>query len=374
MNFIKSITISIHNIKLHGGFKMMVNVFRRSIVTILSAIIILSLFACSVNTNNKTVVTETSAAATADSYNATAPRNASAKKQASNDMGMVEEALSYVTGTGNSGASNDKKIVKTVDIYAETKTFEESLKLFRQYVEKYNGTIDNSYVDTGTTGYAYAKNAYFAIRVPADKLDSFLNTVGENLNVTYKNENTRDVTEEYDDTEARIKTLKIEEEKLNELMTKAKNVEDMILIEDKLSEIRSELESITRKMKKLDRDVAYSTVNVYITEVKDLTEVKEEPDDYSFEGIMKLIKKNYEDTKAFLIKEGVAIITHLPAIIAALIGLLIVLIIAAIYRAIVGAIRGDKKEEGNEKNKEEDNGENKEKDADDVEVEFYEEK
>ena len=81
--------------------------------------------------------------------------------------------------------------------------------------------------------------------------------------------------------------------------------------------------------------MSYSTVNVTINEVKNLTEPVSK-DDYSFENIKRLTKKNFDETKAYLIGIGVYIITHIPSIIVGLICLLIILIIAAIYKSVTG--------------------------------------
>ena len=319
----------------------MVKKCKKLVVLAISIATILTLISCTVNTTSQAVVAETSAAR-AEFYGGKGLATNASFKMVANDIAVSDMAVEEA-GYG----SIDKKIIKTVDINAETKTFDETLEWFKSYVKKYDGNINSSYIDLGNMEIEnYRKSAHFNVRIPAGKLDAFLNSMGDNLNITFRNENSRDVTEEYDDTESRIATLKIEEEKLNELMKQAKNVEDMIKIEEKLSDVRGELERITRRLKRLDRDVTYSTVNVTINEVKDLTEVTP-GDDYSKENILRLIKKNYEDTKKFFVSAGVQFITHLPAIIAFLIGILIILIIMAIYNAVTG--KG--KEEKNKKKK-----------------------
>ena len=320
--------------------------FKNIISKISFALLILSLFSCSVNTkNNSAVVYETTAAYNAPAYgNAGFSRSAKVANMTMDSVAMAEMAVS---DDADESAENGQKIIKTVDINAETRQFDESLEWIKKHVKEYDGNIDNSYVDTGNISYPdYRKNAHFTIRIPADKLDGFLNTIGDNLNVTFRNENMQDVTEEYDDTESRIKTLKIEEENLNELMKKAKSVEDMIKIEDKLSQVRSELQNISRRLSRLNNKIAYSTVNINITEVKDLTEVVE-TDDYSKENIVKQIRKNFEITVNYLKKQAVNIVVHLPQIVAVLIGILIILILVAILGAIFG-----EKEKATEKIKE----------------------
>ena len=325
-------------------------IIKKVLLATISFAIILTLFSCSVNTKIKETVAYESKATR--QMNGTTglgfTRAAKVADYGVNSVALAEMAVEDAADLSNSSSS--QKIIKTVDINAETKNFDESLEWVRNHVKQYNGTIDNSYVDLGNMTYTdFRKNAHFTVRVPAEKLDDFLNTIGDNLNVTFRNENTQDVTEEYDDTESRIRTLKIEEENLNELMKKAKTVEDMVKIEEKLSSVRLELQNISRRLARLDNKIVYSTVSINITEVKDLTEYIEE-DDYSKETISKQIQKNFEATKAYLIKQGINILVHLPQIVAVLIGILIILILILIFSAIFGK-KENKKQVDYNKNK-----------------------
>ena len=308
-----------------------------------------------------------------------------------------------------SGGSSvtDRKIVKTVSLNTETKKFDESVEWFKSYVASFNGIIDSSYIDSGNVDNKnYRKNANFNVRIPAEKLDSFLDKIGNNLNVTFRQENISDITEEYSDTESRLNSLKIEEESLNSMLKKAKTVEEMIKVkdisiikkiiyialflfiillilglftnkkaktveemikvEDKLSSVRTEIENITRRLKRYDKQVTYSTVNVSIAEVKDLTELESIEDDFSKETLVKQLQKNFEAAKTFVIRLGANIFTNIPWIILGLVAILILLIVTAIFKSIFGRkkeVSSSKKEKLNENNKKES----------EVEVEFYQE-
>ena len=141
----------------------------------------------------------------------------------------------------------------------------------------------------------------------------------------------------------------------------------MINIESKLSDVRRELENLSKKLGRLDKQVNYSTVNMNIAEVKELSELTPS-DDYSRENIIKLIKKNFEDTKMFFVSLFVYLITHLPAIISGLVILLVILIIIAICRALSGDKDAQVDNSKTEKSEKDVNVD----DSDDVEVEFYE--
>ncbi len=71
-----------------------------------------------------------------------------------------------------------------------------------------------------------------------------------------------DVTEEYYDSEARLKVLKAKEDRLLNLMNKANNITDIISIENELGQTRSEIEVLTGRLKYLSNATDYSLVNI----------------------------------------------------------------------------------------------------------------
>ena len=71
----------------------------------------------------------------------------------------------------------------------------------------------------------------------------------------------------YSDIESRLKTLRMEQERLWELLAKADTTEAIILLEKRLTEVSSEIESSESRMRYLDNSVTYSTVNLSIDEV-----------------------------------------------------------------------------------------------------------
>ena len=337
---------------------------------IISVFIILTLISCGVNNNanQQMLRLETTAA---KMYGGAGFAKANAKVAAVNDIAFEEAGSDGVYFTSNSSGTitNDRKIIKTVDLSTETKTFTESIEWLKTYVESYKGIIDSSYIDSGNIeNKNYRKNANFNIRIPAERLDSFLSKIGDNLNIVFRQENISDITDEYSDTESRLKSLKIEEESLNSMLKKAKNVEEMIKVEDKLSSVRTDIENITRRLNQYDKQVTYSTVHINISEVKDLTEPEVQDDDFSKETLIKQLRKNMEEAKTFVMRLGANIFTHIPWIIIGLVAILIIIIISAIFKALFG-----NKNETGEIKYTASNEATKDDKENEVEVEFYQE-
>ena len=94
-------------------------------------------------------------------------------------------------------------------------------------------------------------------------------------NVTQKNESVEDVTLQYVDVASRKKALETEQERLLELLAQAENMEDLLAIESKLSDVRYELENYGSQLRLLDNQIDYSTVNVDVDEVERVTDTGE---------------------------------------------------------------------------------------------------
>lgn len=166
-----------------------------------------------------------------------------------------------------------RKLIKTVNILAETEDFDTFVPGLQKQVEALGGYIE--YISVYDVHSYYVEDqqvkqrcANVTARVPKEKLDGFLAQVGEQTNITSRSENVEDVTLQYVDLESHKKALVTEQERLLALMEKAETVEDIIAIEGRLSEVRYQLESMESQLRTYDNRIDYSTVELSITEVR----------------------------------------------------------------------------------------------------------
>ena len=75
--------------------------------------------------------------------------------------------------------------------------------------------------------------------------------------------------------EARLKSLKLQEERLLTILSKAELLQDIIELERELSNVRYEIENYTGTLKKWDNLIEYSKVTIDVYEVHEIKE--EEP-------------------------------------------------------------------------------------------------
>lgn len=170
-------------------------------------------------------------------------------------------------------AASGRKLIKTVNISAETEDFDTLVPNLQKQVEALGGYIESiSVYDVGSyyveEQYMKQRCANLTARVPKEKLDGFLAQVGEQTNVTSHSENVEDVTLQYVDLESHKKALLTEQERLLTLMEQAESVEDIIAIEGRLSEVRYQLESMESQLRTYDNRIDYSTVYLNIDEVR----------------------------------------------------------------------------------------------------------
>jgi Leucine-rich repeat (LRR) protein len=153
----------------------------------------------------------------------------------------------------------------------------ESLRASDNQISTLDGYIERQELYNGSAYASYrSRSANLTIRIPADKLDSFIGQVKDASNVVSYNESQDDVTLTYVSTESRVKALETEQARLLELLSKAENMSDLLEIEARLTDVRYELENVTSQLRVLANKVDYATVYLYISQVKVYTEVEEQ--------------------------------------------------------------------------------------------------
>lgn len=162
----------------------------------------------------------------------------------------------------------NQKLIRKVWLDAETEELDTLLTQIEERIGACAGYVENRQVYHGS-------NAELTVRIPADKLDSFLEQVGEAANVTSTREETEDVTLTYVATESKKLALETEQTRLLELLAQAQSMEDILKIESRLTELRSQLEELTSQLRVYDNLVSYSTVYLSVTEVREYTVVQE---------------------------------------------------------------------------------------------------
>ncbi len=205
-----------------------------------------------------------------------------------------------------------RKLIRNVSMYVETDDFDSLLSSIQEHVSGFGGYIERSDISGQRTNYQGSplpRSAYLTIRIPSKQLDSFTASVENGANVINKSETTEDVTLRYSDIESRKKSLTIEQDRIWALLEKADTLDAVISLEERLSEIRYELEAMESQLRLYDNQVDYSTVDLSVDEVTVYTPTA--PESVS-ERIQNGFSRSLEDVSDFLINLFVGIIAASP--------------------------------------------------------------
>lgn len=183
-----------------------------------------------------------------------------------------EESKNEDSIGGGRSPLEPEKVITTLYLSFETTEFDKSNDELDKLIEKYKAYVEYSNISYNqrynNVNYRYGE---FVIRVPKENITSFKTELSIIGNLRSENTNKQDVTKQYRDTESRLNVVEIKEERLLALLEKAEKIEDIIAIENQLSEVIYEKESLKSSLLTLDDKVDFSTVNVNIQEVAKTT-------------------------------------------------------------------------------------------------------
>ena len=170
------------------------------------------------------------------------------------------------------------KIVKTYRLELETLAFDKASELIASAAEALGGYISessekNTSITEDTEALQYAT---YTVRIPADKTEEYLDAIEAECNILRPSLTTEDITDSYYDYQAQLDSLKIQEERLTEMVEQTTSLDYLITLEDKLAQIRTEINALHSKLQLMDKSVNYSYVYLTLSEVKELQSVSEE--------------------------------------------------------------------------------------------------
>ena len=160
---------------------------------------------------------------------------------------------------------------KTIDTAIQRMlTKEGTLRWETSDVEKTHAAIlaqaktHNAYVSNDNqTRDDYQTTTRMELRIPSDKFDEFITGIEKDVTkFDEKRIEVLDVTEEYIDISARMKTKKELEQHYYDLLKQTKNVAEVLLVEEQLNTVRADIESAEGRLKYLKDKVNMSTLHL----------------------------------------------------------------------------------------------------------------
>lgn len=177
-------------------------------------------------------------------------------------------------GGGAEDRLANAKMVYTASIEAETQDFDSCTAALENLVDRLGGYLE--YASMGSYGDG-SRSASYTVRVPSARFQEFLSGVGEIGHVISQDRNADNISERYYDTESRLTTQRTKMERLQALLAKAENMEDIITLETAISETELQIEQLTGSLRHYDALVDYATIEIRLREVLRLSTVEEAP-------------------------------------------------------------------------------------------------
>lgn len=293
---------------------------------LLSLLLLLSMAGCGSSGSDYSGEPELSVNSMAAS---TAPMDAPMPRMSAQDMmtDAVGPQGEAVANTGDDAAAPDtdtdttqRKLVKNGDMSLETKEFDTAIPALIKMIEDAGGYVERQSVDGRSIQNMrdyYERSASITARIPANKLSEITTQMGTLCNVLSQNESVDDITDRYYDAAAHLEMLRVQETRLLELLAKAETLENIIQLEQALTNCQYEIETLTGQLRRMDSQVSYSTLQLTVNEVVDYNVPQEKPRNFmerlgdAFTSSGNNLSRAMENILFFLIIDGPVVAIYL---------------------------------------------------------------
>lgn len=195
---------------------------------------------------------------------------AEAEKDKLGDMGVRgEESAGQISLMA--ADAREMKIIKTGNLYVQTKDYDKFLNETTLKIESLGGFIENNNTEVYQV-YNDEKlmHGSLKIRVPQNTFYEAIAFLEQTTDIRRKTTNESDVTKEYYEKDNKVKNLEVQEQHLRDLFEKATTVDEMLQIENELRRIRTEIDALNISLADINDRASMSTIDLEVEEVKEI--------------------------------------------------------------------------------------------------------
>ncbi|SET75914.1 protein of unknown function [Natronincola peptidivorans] len=214
----------------------------------------------------------------------------------------IEAFTDDALGMETTITATERKIIQRGRMALEVENFDEVHDEVLKIVENANGYIQHRevyyYHQDRMNPEESLKNASMELRIPSQNFVSIFDRVKELGTVVEENTSGEDITDSYLDIDNQVTNLKVQEERLRDILQRAEKVEDLLQIENELNRIRTQINYLTGTLKNYDGLVSMATINLHIRQVKESNIAIQSID----EGLWSRAKSNFVHSINSIIK------------------------------------------------------------------------
>lgn len=178
---------------------------------------------------------------------------------------MAPESKTSLPGSDSTAryASVERMIIKNAEMELLVENTDVAIDRITGLVIEYDG-----YVISSRSWYSgLYKEATVTIGVPVYEFENMLRRLrGLAVRVEQESSSGEDVTDQYVDLDSRIKNLEATADRIRSFLDSAQTVEEALMVNDQLSQVEGEIETLKGKLNYLADRSAFSTITVQLKE------------------------------------------------------------------------------------------------------------
>ena len=151
-----------------------------------------------------------------------------------------------------------RKVISIARVSIEVEAVEPSVGQIRAIAESVGGFVEQ----LSSSGGLETPRAELTVRVPQDQFEPALGRIESLGDVESRNLGSEDVTEQFIDLSARLRSSKREEQSLLALLERSSTVTEILTVERELARVRSDIERAQGQLNFLERRVDLATIHV----------------------------------------------------------------------------------------------------------------
>lgn len=186
------------------------------------------------------------------------------------DGGLAESA------GGTDGGSDDangqlptleqRRVIYTGNVVLEVDGFEAARRNVTAAVRARGGFVSDARARLHDTDEARYRTGVLVLRVPRENFTALMTSVEAGGTVLDSETSSEDVSDQLVDIRARLESLRTQRDRLRELYAQANDTEAVLAVEQRLSEVQTEIERLEARQASLERKVVFSTITVELRE------------------------------------------------------------------------------------------------------------
>jgi hypothetical protein len=213
----------------------------------------------------------------------------------------VDSAGEGSTGSANSTALLDRKLIRTATMRVETDAVSQRFEEIGNIALSSGGLVFSS--SFGNDG--ERQTASITIRVPGDRYEQALVQLRKLGEVREENSNSQDVTEDFTDLSSQLTNLQATERGYLELLGRAGTIDEILVVQDRLQGVRAQIEQTQGRINLLTNQTDLATITVHLTPPVVARAV---PDDGGIASPLEVAEEAWEASLATLLGLAVVVV------------------------------------------------------------------